>query len=108
MTALERHADAAVLAERLLKFDGSAAMYNALAWFAYETGKVTEAHLAQARKAHELAGGKDVSVIDTLARILHRLGRTDEAVRLIKDSLQRVEPGFERNLLEQCLEDFGK
>ena|GEM_PF-5838324 len=108
LTALGRHADADVLARRLVKVDESVTMYNMLAWTAYETGNVTEAHLAYARKAYEMVGGKDVGVVDTLARVLHRLGRTDEAVKLVKDALEWASPDFERNFLAQCLADINR
>ena len=107
LTALGRHPDADALARRLVKLEESLTMYNMLAWTAYETGRVTETHLAYARKAYEMAGGKDVGVVDTLARVLHRLGRKDEAIKLVTDALEWAQPGFERNFLRQCLIDIG-
>lgn len=107
LIVLERHADADALAERLVKVDASAGMYGALAWAAYETGNVTEVNLRQARKAYELAGEKDIGAIDILARVLHRLGRKNEAVKLVKDALRWAPSGFERDILERCLADCG-
>jgi thiol-disulfide isomerase/thioredoxin len=106
LVALEKHPEADALAKQILTVDDSAPMYNALAWSAYEAGKVTETNLQQARKALELSGGKEVGIIDTLARILNQLGKKDEAVKLVKDALADAPAGFERNVLEQCLEDF--
>ncbi|MFH0980326.1 MAG: thioredoxin domain-containing protein [Planctomycetota bacterium] len=103
LVALDRPADAEAIAQQLVKADESAALYNELAWAAFESGKATEANLLQARKAYELSGGKDVSIVDTLARLLHHLGKKDEAVKLVKDAVEKTEPGFERSVLEQCL-----
>ena len=100
-------AEAARLADLLGKADESAIMYNVLAWTAYEADAVTEATLVQARRAHELAGGKDSSIIDTLARVLYRLGKTDEAIKLVKEALKGATPGPETTMLQQCLTDFA-
>ena len=107
LVALDRQADADALALNVLKVEDSAGMYDALAWAAYETGKVSAANLVQARKAHELSGGKDASIVDTLARVLYLSGRQDEATKLVHESLAWAQPGFERALLEQCLADFA-
>ncbi|MCK4659600.1 MAG: thioredoxin family protein [Phycisphaerae bacterium] len=107
LTALEHHADAAALADKLLKVEESAAVYNVLAWTAYETGKVTDAHLVFARKAYKLADKKDPAVADTLARVLHRLGKKDEAVTLLREKLKSIPSGPERDMLERCLADIS-
>lgn len=107
LVAVDRQADADALALNVLKVDDSAGVYDALAWSAYETGKVSAANLVQARKAHELSGGKDASIVDTLARVLYLSGRKDEAMKLVHESLAWAQPGFERALLEQCLADFA-
>lgn len=107
LVALQRKDEAAEVAKEALRVDESGDMYAALAWTGLSTGKPSEANLAQARKASELAGGKDVGVIDMLARILHALGQKDEAVKLVKEAQQWAQPGFESDALAECLRAIG-
>jgi thioredoxin-related protein len=106
LVALDRKDEAAESAREMLRVDGSATMYEALAWTGFSAGKAGDATVEYARKANELGGGKDVSKIDTLARVLHAVGKTDEAVKLVKDAQKWAEPGMEREALDRCLSDI--
>jgi thioredoxin 1 len=101
-----KNEQAAGLAERVLRFDASAETYNALAWAGYLTGKPIKENLAQARKAHELSGGKSAAIIDTLARVLDKLGHKDEARTLVEGAIRRLESADDRSMLNQTRVDL--
>ncbi|UCG34030.1 MAG: hypothetical protein JSU68_05210, partial [Phycisphaerales bacterium] len=101
-----KNEQAAALAERVLKFDDSAETYNALAWAGYLTGKPIEENLAQARKAHGLSGGNDAAIIDTLARVLDKLGHEEEARLLVEEATRRLDSPDDRSMLNQTRVDL--
>ena len=101
---LERQEAADALAARLLETAPGAQTLNALAWAGYLTGKPSEKHLAQARQASKLTGGRSVAILDTLARILAVLGQHEEAVTLIRDALDIAHQPREIDLLKETLE----
>lgn len=106
LLALNEFGKANALAVRLEKADDSPQLLNALAWSAYEVNKVTPVNLDQVRRANQLLGGKDASVIDTLARVLDRLGKKDQAVKTVREALTWAAPGFEQSMLQECLKDI--
>lgn len=106
LIGLERNAEAAKLADRVVKTVEPADAYNALAWAGYLTGKPTEANLEQARKANELRNGQNVTVIDTLARILYARGQKQEALALARDGLSKAMTYQEHQLMEACVADL--
>jgi thioredoxin 1 len=106
LVGLERHAEAAKVADRLVQTVDPAEAYNALAWAGYLTGKPTETNLQQARKANELSNGQNVAVIDTLARILHARGQKQEAIALAREGLSKSTTDEERQMMEACLADL--
>ncbi|HNQ21645.1 MAG TPA: thioredoxin family protein [Phycisphaerae bacterium] len=89
LVGMERPEDAAAAAELILKVDDSASTYAALAAAALRTGKVSEVHLQQARKALELAPQPSVETVTTLVRVLQRLGRNEEAAGIVREQAEK-------------------
>jgi tetratricopeptide (TPR) repeat protein len=108
LIGLKRDEEAAKVAKRLVQTVDLPETYNALAWNGFATGKPTQANLDQARKANELTGGKNAAAIDTLARILHALGKKEEAVKTVEDALKSVAEPSDREALQACLTDVKK
>jgi thiol-disulfide isomerase/thioredoxin len=79
----EKPQEARAVAERSLGLDVDVNNYNRLAWAAFEAEKSSEFTLELARRGHELAHGQDLNMADTLANVLHQLGRKDEALDVI-------------------------
>ena len=96
--------DAAEVAQRLIKELDDAETHNALAWAGYLTGAPVEANLAQARRAFEMTEGKDIAIVDTLARVLATLGYKDEAVSIGEKALVEAETSHDRQVMLYCLE----
>ena len=69
------------------EFPRCAHAHNNAAWLAAKCGRDLEQALAHARRATQMAPNKPAS-IDTLAEVLFRLGRRDEAVEQIKKCLE--------------------
>lgn len=107
LIGLHKLEEAEKLAARILSLHDSAETYNALAWNGYLTGSPVEANVAQARKAHELTGGSQVAIIDTLARVLYARGKKPEAVAVVQDAKGRLQEPGEQAILDECLADFG-
>ena len=96
--------DAAEIAQRLIEELDDAETHNALAWAGYLTGSPVEANLAQARRAFEMTEGKDIAIVDTLARVLATLGHKDEAVSIGEKALLEAETSHDRQVMLYCLE----
>ena len=96
--------DAAKAAQRLIEEFDDADTHNALAWAGYLTGSPVEANLAQARRAFEMTEGKDIAIVDTLARVLATLGHKDEAVAIGEKALLEAETSHDRQVMLYCLE----
>ena len=102
------HAPIAKVAKRLVQTIDMPETYNALAWNGFASGRPAQANLDQARKANELTGGKNASIIDTLARVLHALGKKEEAVKTVEEALKTVAEPSDREALQACLTDVKK
>lgn len=96
--------DAADVAQRLVEELDDAETHNALAWAGYLTGAPVEANLAQARRAFEMTEGKDIAIVDTLARVLATLGHKDEAVSIGEKALLEAKTSRDRQVMLYCLE----
>lgn len=96
--------NAAEVAQRLIGELDDAETHNALAWAGYLTGSPVEANLAQARRAFEMTDGKDIAIVDTLARLLATLGHKDEAVAIAEKALLEAETSHDRQVMLYCLE----
>ena len=96
--------DAADVAQRLIEELDDAETHNALAWAGYLTGAPVEANLAQARRAFGMTEGKDIAIVDTLARVLATLGHKDEAVSIGEKALLEAETSSDRQVMLYCLE----
>ena len=96
--------DAAKAAQRLIEELDDAETHNALAWAGYITGAPVEANLVQARRAFEMTEGKDIAIVDTLARLLADLGHLDEAVSIAEEAWREAETSRDRQIMVYCLE----
>ena len=96
--------DAAAVAQQLIEELDDAETHNALAWAGYLTGSPVEANLAQARRAFEMTDGKDIAIVDTLARVLAILGHRDEAISAAETGLAKAETSFDRMAMTACLD----
>lgn len=90
---------AARIAARMLELDASPQAYNLLAWHGYLSGKPVEANLAQAQRAYDMTEGRDPAIVDTLARVLERLGRKDEACGVVRTAYDGETEDRARNQL---------
>lgn len=101
-----RHAEAAEVARKLIEKlgDDDANTFNALAWAGYLTGSPIAANLAQARMAYELTAGKNVPMVNTLARVLKTLGHAEEAVAVAEQGVANAETDNDREIMAECLE----
>lgn len=106
LLGLGRTDPAADVATKILDLSGTYMVYGALAWSGYLSGKPVEANVEQARKSLELHGSPTADILDTLARLLHARGRTDEAIRLCEDALAKTNDLRDKFILQQCIEDF--
>ncbi len=94
-------------AQRILAFDDSPDSYHALAWEGYLSGKPVPENVDYAQRALAAAGADEkVNVIDTVARLMHALGRTKEAVGLCEKALAEANNDRDRWILSACLEEF--
>jgi tetratricopeptide (TPR) repeat protein len=77
--------DATRVAGTILEVDSTAATYAALAEAGLRTGRPTEDNLVQARQALALGGDPpDLDALITLVKICRRLGKDDEAARVVE------------------------
>lgn len=77
-------------------------MLNMVAWECFLAGWHTEKATGWARKAVKLSG-RDPAILDTLASLLFKQGRVDEAIRLEEEALEKIKDpamriDFEENL----------
>lgn len=106
LAGLGRTEDAAKVAARLIELADQAETYGVLAWNGYLSGKPTPADLEYARKADQLTEGKDIGVIDTLARLQHALGRKEEAIQTAERGVRIATGWQEQALIEETLADI--
>ena len=100
------HAESAEIARKLIAKlgDDDANTLNALAWAGYLTGSPTNANLAQARMAYELTAGKNIPMVNTLARVLKTLGHGEEAVAVAEQGVADAVTDDGREIMAACLE----
>ena len=99
------YAEAAEVARNLTRKlgDDDAKTLNALAWAGYATGSPVEANLAQARAAYRLTGGENISMVNTLARVLKTLGHDQEAVAVAEHGVAKAVTDDDRQTMAECL-----
>lgn len=107
LLALDKTEQADALAKSAMSVSDSATVYGAFSWSGYLSGKPVEANVAWARKALELVGGQSADIVDTLARLLHKLGRKEEAVKVCRAALDKSDDLRSRLILQDCLEDIS-
>jgi tetratricopeptide (TPR) repeat protein len=106
LIGLERLELADRLADHLLQQRRRAQTLNNLAWAGYLAGRPTEQNVAQARAAYEMSHGNNAAIIDTLARVHAARGERDEALRVLDESIVRMNNPADRAGLEQCRADI--
>ncbi len=106
LAGLGRTEDAARVAARLIELADQAETYGVLAWNGYLSGKPTPADLEYARKADRLTEGKDIGVIDTLARLLHASGNKEEAIQTAERGVRIATGWQEQALIQETLADI--
>ena len=106
LAGLGRTDDAAKVAARLIELADQAETYGVLAWNGYLSGKPTPADLEYARKADQLTEGKDIGVIDALARLLHALGKKEEAIQTAERGVRLATGWQEQALIQETLADI--
>ncbi len=107
MLGLGKQEQAHQLADGILAKSPSYDTFNALAWTAYEAKHCDQLTLDWAKKAYELAGPDNASVLDTYARVMAVMGQREPALQLVKDAMTRVgEKGRERDILNELMQDL--
>ncbi len=101
-----RHEDAARLAAMTTEFDDTAETCNALAWGGFLTERPTQANLELAKTANDMTGGNSAAIVDTLARILDKLGQTDQACKQIKEIQSWLPNGPDRDIMHETAKDL--
>ena len=96
--------EATAVAQRLTEELDDAESHYALAWAGYLTGAPVEANLTQARRAFEMTGGEDISIVDTLGRVLATMGHRDEAILVAEEGLAKATTTRDRRTMAACLE----
>ena len=94
------------LAEKLLTLDSSSKSLNALAWNAYLSGKARAEHVTWAKKANDLSGGKDASILDTYARLLAQTGKSSEGLTLLRDAINATDNKRSKKILQEAIDDL--
>jgi thioredoxin-like negative regulator of GroEL len=106
LVGLKRHAQGKALADRLLEIDARPATYAMLASRGDHSGETTDAQVAFARKGMELSEGRDVAVVETLARLLGKMGRCTQARDVVEQAVEKIKDTRSRSLLMKCLMDL--
>jgi hypothetical protein len=92
------------IAERILSVDTGSATYAALAAAGLRSGRPSEDHLQQAKKAVELAGADlPPETLVTLVQILKAMHRPDEAAKALRDHLPKIKDPFDREEIRRRL-----
>ncbi len=98
LTKAKRPADGYAIAKSIVEKNGSNPMLlNALAWMVVENPEITDRDLgfavSTARKAVEASGGKDGSILDTLARCLWESGDKAGAIETQRKAVEFAPEG---------------
>jgi len=98
LTKAKRPADGYAIARSIVERNASNAMIlNALAWMVVDNPEVAERDLgfatSTARKAVEASGGKDGSILDTLARCLWDSGDKAAAIEMQRKAVELAPEG---------------
>ena len=99
---LKKTDEAGKIAEKILAINHNASTYHSMAKAGYLSGSPISKNLAQAQKANERSEGKDVEIIDTLARVLNALGQKGEAISVLDEAKLRFRAEEDLEKLEAC------
>jgi tetratricopeptide (TPR) repeat protein len=107
---LDRAGEALPVAEEMVASSSDPMMLNALSWSVLESGKakgpVLEMAMEAAQKANELSGGKDGSIIDTLARAYWEAGDAKKAIALQEKAVEISPEGRMKESMKKTLEEY--
>ena len=97
--------DAEAVAESLLKLQDDAETFYVLAKIGLESENASVANVEQARKATELDPSQ-VRYLETLIKLLHVTGSTDEAIRVAQDHLDSESSVYKNTRIRETLEEL--
>ncbi|MGA1393680.1 MAG: redoxin domain-containing protein [Phycisphaerales bacterium] len=107
---LDRAGEALPVAQEMVASSSDPMMLNALSWSILESGKakgpVLEMAMEAAQKANELSGGKDGSIIDTLARAYWEAGDAKKAIALQEKAVEISPEGRMKESMKKTLEEY--
>lgn len=107
---LDRAGEALPIAREMVAASSDPMMLNALSWSVLESGKakgpVLEMAMDAARKANELSGGKDGSILDTLARAYWESGDAKKAISLQEQAIAVAAEGRMKESMKTTLEQY--
>ena len=107
---LDRAGEALPIAQEMVASSSDPMMLNALSWSVLESGKakgpVLEMAMEAAQKANELSGGKDGSIIDTLARAYWEAGDAKKAIALQEKAVEISPEGRMKESMKKTLEEY--
>ena len=107
---LDRPNEGVPLAEELVAELDSAGMLNALSWGVLESGKAKGPALVMAmnaaKKAVELSGGSDPSILDTLARAHWESGDQAKAIEIQEKAVASSPAGRVKESMEKTLAEY--
>ncbi|MGA0172800.1 MAG: redoxin family protein [Phycisphaerales bacterium] len=107
---LDRAGEALPVAQEMVASSSDPMMLNALSWSVLESGKakgpVLEMAMEAAQKANELSGGKDGSIIDTLARAYWEAGDAKKAIALQEKAVEISPEGRMKESMKKTLEEY--
>ena len=95
--------DAEAVAESLLKLHDDAETFYVLAKIGLESENASVANVEQARKSTELDPSQ-VRYLETLIKLLHVTGSTDEAIRVAQDHLDSESSDYKNTRIRETLE----
>ncbi|MGA1058650.1 MAG: redoxin family protein [Phycisphaerales bacterium] len=107
---LDRAGEALPIAQEMVASSSDPMMLNALSWSILESGKakgpVLEMAMAAAKKANDLSGGKDGSILDTLARAYWEAGDAKKAIELQEKAIAISPEGRMKESMKKTLEGY--
>ncbi len=107
---LDRAGEALPIAREMVAASSDPMMLNALSWSVLESGKakgpVLDMAMDAAQKANDLSGGKDGSILDTLARAYWESGDAKKAISLQEQAIAISPEGRMKESMKETLKQY--